>query len=136
MSAADEARRNANRVVGGDVNKLMRALGIEGLGRLMQKTPVDTGRARANWNASINAPDTSTNESATSAQVAAKQNEGRQVIAKTDFADGDDLYLTNGLPYIKALEDGHSQQAPKGMVKLTARELKSLAEKIARQGRA
>lgn len=136
MSAADEARRNADRVVGGDVNKLMRALALEAQGRLMLKTPVDTGRARANWNVSINTPDTSTNEGATSAQVAAKQNEGRQVIARADFMDGDDLYVTNGLPYIKALEDGHSQQAPKGMVKLTARELKSLAEKIARQGRA
>lgn len=135
MSAADEARRNANRVVGGDVNKLMRALSLEALRRIMLKTPVDTGRARANWNVSIDAPDTSTNEAATIAGAPAKQAEGGARIVGADFFAGDEIYITNGLPYIKPLEDGHSKQAPQGMVAVTVQELKPLVDQIARKAR-
>ena len=31
------------------------------------------------------------------------------------------FYLTNKLPYAQALEYGHSQQAPSGMVRVSAR---------------
>lgn len=133
MSKADEARRNAEKAVDPLVNKLMRGLGFEALNRLMLKTPVDTGRARANWNTSVGRPDTSTNDAATSSDVASKQAEGATVIARTDFAGGDDLYVTNGLPYIDDLEKGHSKQAPAGMVAVTVEELKPLADQIARR---
>lgn len=72
-------------------------------------TPVDTGRARANWFVSEGAPRTDTTESTTPEQR--PQLTGRAPI-----------YVTNSLPYIVPLEFGHSKQAPHGMVR------KALAE--------
>lgn len=133
MSKASEARRNADRATGAAVNAMMRGLGMEALGRLMQKTPVDTGRARGNWNVSTGTPDASADDAMTEAGVAAKKAEGVSMINEIDFAKGEDLYVTNGLPYIQALEDGRSKQAPAGMIKVTVAELKPVAEQIARK---
>lgn len=135
MSKANEARRNADKATAPVVNQFMRALSLEAHGRIMLKTPVDTGRARANWNVSINAPDTSTNEAATIADAPAKQAEGGSRIAGADFFAGDEIYITNNLPYIKELEDGRSRQAPRGMVAVTVQELKPLAGQFARKAR-
>lgn len=41
-------------------------------------------------------------------------------------------YLTNSLPYGPRLEDGHSRQAPNGMVKLTVLEFNPIVEAAAR----
>lgn len=128
---ASEERRNADRVVGREVDKRMRALCLEGQGRLMRKTPVRTGRARGNWNVSTGAADGSTDEGATSADVGAKRAEGAATIMATRFFErGEHLFVTNGLDYIEALEDGHSRQAPQGMVALTVEELRGLAGRI------
>ena len=36
---------------------------------------------------------------------------------------GDAIWISNNLPYIETLKHGHSQQAPKGMVKLLIEEV-------------
>lgn len=131
-----EAKRNADRIVKDRTNDLVRALGFEALGRIMNKTPVDTGRARANWNVSEGEEDPSTNPEATRKDVVPKKLEGQGRIRLLDFWEGDVLYVTNGLPYIQPLEDGHSGQAPKGMARVTVAELKPLADRIARKIRA
>lgn len=135
MKEANEAKRNAERVSGELVNQLMRGLALEGLGRIMQKNPVDTGRSRANWNASVDVPDTSTDDTLRLEDVPARQAEGGAIIAGADFAGGHDVYLTNGLPYIEGLEKGRSQQAPHGMVGVTVEELRPVADQIARRMR-
>ena len=128
---ASEERRNADRVVGREVDKRMRALCLEGLGRLMKKTPVRTGRAKANWNTSAGTPDSSVNEGATSADVEAKRAGGMATILATKFFERDEhLFVTNSLPYIEALEGGHSRRAPEGMVAVTVEELRGLADRI------
>jgi len=38
------------------------------------------------------------------------------------------FYITNSLPYAQSLEDGHSTQAPQGMVGLTALEFESIVD--------
>jgi len=67
-------------------------------------TPVDTGRARANWNISNDSPDYSTTDNTASRGF--------------DFSvsGGKDIYIANGLPYIVALDSGHSSQAPNGII--------------------
>ncbi|HEX7048653.1 MAG TPA: HK97 gp10 family phage protein [Longimicrobiales bacterium] len=112
-----------------NAEKYMRALALEALARLMRKTPVDTGRARANWNVALGSPDRSTDEDRTIADAGRAQAEGVRVIA--EFGPGRVLYVTNSLPYIQDLEDGRSKQAPQGMVKVTVAELKPLASRIA-----
>lgn len=111
-------------------DKLLRALALETHRRLIRKTPVDKGRARNNWNAAIGSPDVGTSDAATydrSGQSAIT--EGMSVIGV--FKAGERFYSTNSLPYIPALEDGSSTQAPNGMIKVTVAELKPLVAKIA-----
>jgi hypothetical protein len=80
------------------------------------RSPVDTGRFRANWNASFGAPEYTTTVST---------NEGRGITEASkalSFPVGGVAYLSNGLAYAVQLEHGYSKQAPAGMVKLAAAE--------------
>ena len=88
-------------------------------------TPVDEGRARGNWFASLSVYPTTTSDS--------KAVNMSQVQAVTENAAGKVFYLTNNLPYIGKLEyggypnpsggdktiNGFSTQAPKGMVRIS-----------------
>lgn len=77
------------------------------------KSPVLTGRFRANWNVSLGAPNYETSEATGQART---DGEVRKALG---FKAGGTTYLTNGLPYARRLEYGYSQQAPAGMVRLT-----------------
>ena len=90
------------------------------------KTPVDTGRARASWNIQAGSPDTSTapERDRSTALSAIGEAQAKQ----SGLGPGDGLgaiYVTNSLPYIEALEFGHSKQAPNGMVRLTLGEVEA-----------
>lgn len=77
-------------------------------------TPVDTGRARANWIASVIAPaDRADNKPDPSGQAAINQAAAVVGSYKLEFGS---IFLTNNVEYILPLEQGHSQQAPHGMV--------------------
>ena len=82
---------------------------------LVLATPVDTGRARANWVASINSVEEllteNTDKGGTGTIAAAKQ-----VIDGWALGAGP-IFLSNSVPYIIPLEEGHSRQAPAGMSK-------------------
>lgn len=98
----------------------LRAASLDALTRVIEKTPVDTGRARGNWQLAVGSiprgeirplsvQDTITEGTARLGAVEA----------------GDTIYIVNNVPYIIPLEFGHSGQAPQGMVRLTAAELKA-----------
>jgi hypothetical protein len=93
---------------------------LEALRRIVMKTPVDTGRARGNWQVTIAEP--------AEAQIDVKDKDGTAVIAAgmaaiADLPPNMVVWISNNLDYIEALEDGHSGQAPQGMVALTIAEL-------------
>ena len=71
-------------------------------------TPVDSGRAIGNWQASAEKPKLTKverfGESGALAEVQQNMTEGT-------------MYLTNNLPYIERLEYGYSQKSPDGMVR-------------------
>ncbi len=103
--------------------KVTKKIAIEGLSRLVMKSPVDTGRLRGNWTVSIN--------NASDAQSSNVDPSGGPTIAAgTAVANGitmpQVIWLQNNLPYGPALEDGHSQQAPMGMVAVTVAELEAM----------
>jgi len=113
-----------------DLNAFQRKLGIAPLlvvkkiafqlhDDIVVRTPVDTGRARSNWNIAIgDNPDLSTKEEyAYHAAAASKKS------VLTTMSVLDRIWITNSLPYIEALENGHSQQAPAGMVKLAVMDI-------------
>lgn len=108
--------------------------------RVIEKTPVDTGRLRANWQATIGQP--------AGGQVEAEDKQGAMTIQKVlgpaGQAPGRLFYLTNNLSYAvvaefgmwgsgdgatqKTTRDGHSIQAPSGMVRVTMAEIQRSLE--------
>jgi len=76
-------------------------------------TPVDTGRARANWRVGIDAPVQGTTED-TDKNGQATLQAAKDKINSTD--SGEDIFISNSLPYIGKLNDGSSAQAPAGFV--------------------
>lgn len=106
------------------------AIALEVFRRVIKRTPVETGRARANWQTSIGKPDyTITEQSDKSGDGAISR-----ALAVLSKRKGDaPAFLANSLPYVPKLEyggysegprteGGFSRQAPKGMVRITIAE--------------
>lgn len=76
-------------------------------------TPVDTGRARGNWQVEVGqapAGELATTDKGGGGTIAA----GKAVI--DGYKGGSGIYITNNLPYIERLNEGWSAQAPAGFV--------------------
>ena len=87
------------------------------LSDIVLNTPVDTGRARANWFTSIGIPTNATveHEGAQSASGVAIGRAASDIAA----APRNIFWISNNLPYIYRLEfEQWSKQAPSGMVRL------------------
>jgi Bacteriophage HK97-gp10, putative tail-component len=93
---------------------------------VINATPVDTGRARSNWTAELDEafhklfpahePGERGSTSDTNAEIAIEQAEA--AINQFDISKNNSIHISNSLPYIGALNDGHSKQAPTDFVKL------------------
>jgi len=98
------------------VKKIQQLIAQKMLNEIVDLTPVDTGRAKGNWNVNESTPDESyvwdkmePSGSATKAAGAAKISQ----------MSGKSIYITNGIPYMEFLEDGWSRtQAPAGITKV------------------
>lgn len=94
-------------------DKITRAATLELFSGVVKATPVDTGRARGNWQTGVSQPP--------SGVVERLDETGSKAIAeiseKTPPGAGQVTYLANNLPYIEELEEGSSRQAPEGMVR-------------------
>ena len=102
---------------GKDADAVISKVCLDLLSDIVLNTPVDTGRARANWFTSIGTPSNTTVEHE-GAQSAAGVAIGR---AASDIASAprNIFWISNNLPYIYRLEfDQWSNQAPSGMVRL------------------
>ncbi|MEN6621489.1 MAG: HK97-gp10 family putative phage morphogenesis protein [Smithella sp.] len=93
--------------------------------KIVTRTPVKTGFARASWypaiNDNINPPKLD------------PQKKGGYIQADFSFRNakiGDRLFILNNANYIKKLEFGSSQQAPQGMVRVTLNEADAIAEDV------
>jgi hypothetical protein len=96
--------------VNGRIDDKIRAATSEVFSNIIQMTPVDTGRARGNWQCTIGAPFTGEDDTG---NVLKMQN-------TLPRRAGSIVYLTNNVPYIQKLEyDAHSRQAPNGMVRIS-----------------
>jgi hypothetical protein len=114
-------------VPAGEVSIAVEKLGLEGVKRLVEKTPVDLGTARGNWQVSISEAVEGYDESKTDTTGSGVIAEGSmQVIQAVDSNPFLLIWITNNLPYIEALENGHSSQAPTGMLDNTVNELETM----------
>lgn len=73
------------------------------------------GRARANWFVSINSPSHTTTDNVDPGGGGAIS-AGSSTISTA--GPGNSIHLTNNLPYIIPLNEGHSHQAPVGYIEL------------------
>lgn len=105
------------------LDRMIRMLALEALSRIVLKTPVDTGRARGNWQVGINRPPKGEAERSDPGGGGTIQ-AGQAALA--NLPPYPIVYITNNLPYIERLEHGHSGQAPQGMVGVTIEELRAL----------
>lgn len=95
------------------VSRTRRAVALELFNSVIADTPVRTGRAQGNWQASLDTPVAGTVERL-GEHMAKAEAERVTLSAGPDST----IYLSNNLPYIVPLEYGHSQeQAPHGMVR-------------------
>lgn len=95
---------------------------------IVKKTPVDTGRARGNWQIGIGQDIISTTPRTNkTGNVSGETNKLSQV-------SGDEtIYISNNLPYIVRLEYGSSKQAPNGMVGLTTATFKKKIDEAVKE---
>lgn len=98
--------------------------------RLVERTPVESGAARAHWGASINTPIAEQTQQ-TDPSGAASIAEIDRVAERAKF--GDIVFILNAAPHVKKLEDGYSDQAPVGMVAVTVAEGRQIVEDVARK---
>ena len=103
--------------------------------KIARKTPVDTGRATANWKAGVNKePRGRSDEYDTSSTAQKTANEMRKdlrtlgikdtVIIRNAVNDGEE----DSEDYILKLENGASQQAPNGMFMVNVTRYKQIAK--------
>jgi len=93
---------------------------LQALAGVVKKTPVDTGRARGNWQIAMAEPPEG--ESWVTDPIGIGMSKLRS------FLPYSLVWIANNVPYIIWLEDGHSKQTPAGMVSVTMEELKTVFE--------
>lgn len=113
MSDLKGILNKAGRSVVANADRLVRRCALATDAAVVIATPVDTGRARSNWQVEIG--------QAASGQVAALDKSGQSAIQAGKsviqaYKGGSSINLTNNLPYIERLNNGWSAQAPAGFV--------------------
>lgn len=99
--------------------------------KIVERTPVDTGRARASWGIEEDTPGSfEQDEDYFNPSGADSDAKLAQAEVRRDFDPYTIFWIFNNLPYILALEYGHSTQAPTGMVRIALAEVE--AEILAR----
>lgn len=94
-------------------DEIVRGVTLSLFTAVIKDTPVDSGRARGDWQTTVQIPasgQTGRIDPSGASSIA-------EVISKTPEKAGGETMLTNNLPYIERLENGYSKQAPAGMVR-------------------
>lgn len=96
--------------------------------RIVSRTPVRTGRARASWNISLGSPDEDTRPVGeypslqTNPAGVAEEKAGQALGSMTQ---AEIIWLSNSLPYIEKLNGGSSVQAPANFVEIAVAEVEA-----------
>jgi hypothetical protein len=104
------------------MDTLVQKVSMEAFREVIERSPVDTGRFRGNWQAAIGSPPTSIEA----------VGEGYEAVVGR-FAPGQVIFLVNNLPYALRLEYGYSDQAPGGMVRLVAQRWQPIVNEAVKQ---
>lgn len=122
-------------------DEVFRITVIKFFGQVVEASPVDTGRFRANWFATTFAPSVRVQPNSKKSEDEVNQ----RIVRKVNGSVGKRLfYLTNNLPYAEVIEfggypdgpktkSGFSRQAPKGVVRITAKSFSRIFNENARR---
>mgnify|MGYP006429495409 CR=1 FL=1 len=112
MALADRLASRARALEEG-ASRSLRLVALEADRSIVLATPVDTGRARANWIVGVNKRvEKSTEDADKSGRLTIAAGEAEIGKAEAD----DTIHITNNLPYIVPLNNGSSIQASAGFV--------------------
>jgi hypothetical protein len=129
MSFASDVAKFAKKA-GKSVDETGRAIVLELFGSVIKDTPVDTGRARGNWQTTIGSPASGVVDRDGAAPALS------EMTGQAASFGGNTIYLSNRLPYIYRLEyDGWSDQAPYGMVRKNVARIQKIVAKAARDNK-
>ena len=121
MSFASDVSR-FNKKTTAAIDKTVRGVTFLLFRSVILASPVDTGRFRGNWQASVNSPKDGTLDKTDPS--------GGMTVANMALyigGAGSVTYLANNLPYAQRLEyEGWSSQAPGGMVRINVARLDGL----------
>lgn len=124
MSFASDVAKYA-KLAGASVDETGRAIVLELFGSVIKDTPVDTGRARGNWQTTIGTPASGQTDRKGEGPALAEVSQ-----EAASFGAGKVIYLTNNLPYIYRLEYlGWSKQSPDGMARKNVARIQSIVRK-------
>lgn len=114
----------------GQTELVVRKVMLDTFTRVVRRSPVDTGRFRANWVVGINSANTATSD-ATDKSGSSAISRITSEVQTAKVRDDVSVYCTNSLSYAHVLEYGRgngkpgSLQAPNGMVRVTLTEIAS-----------
>lgn len=122
-------------------DEVFRVTTIKFFGQIVQASPVDTGRFRANWFATISRPSTRIELGSEKSEDQVNQRIERKINGSRESRV---FWLTNNLPYSEVIEfggyddgpktkGGFSRQAPKGVVRITAKRFSKIFNENARR---
>ena len=101
--------------------------------RVVQRSPVDTGRFRGNWQIGDGGPDTRVDSPFDKQPLGSAPSLGsfaRWQDQLEGVLPGTIIYITNSLPYARRLEyEAYSKQAPAGMVRTTVAEFNAIVQR-------
>lgn len=114
MSFSSSINQNIGKVKG-DIERTFRGAALSLFKGIIQSSPVDTGRFRANWFASTSQPSNDITNTTDKTGSSALMRAATLVAGESDWRV---FTLTNNLPYAERLEMGYSPQAaPYAMVR-------------------
>ena len=102
--------------IGLDLETVARKSTLQLFTAVAKRSPVKSGRFRANWNVSATTPNISITDSTVQGRVNVEAAKALMLPV------GGVTFMSNGIVYASRLEYGHSKQAPNGMVRLSAQE--------------
>jgi hypothetical protein len=108
------------------LSQALQATAIEGINRLVDRTPVDTGAAKFHWFVRP-LPDERFDKERTDPSGAQPKSRAKRDVKL--FRIGQTVWLVNSAPYFVYLEHGSSKQAPNGIVAITLAEMQLLWQK-------
>lgn len=93
--------------------------------QIVTRSPVDTGRFVANWNAAVGVPDVHTSANIDPGRESTIARLRSKVAEFKFFTGWPKIFFTEALPYANKLEHGSSNQAPQGIVSVSVQNTKA-----------